>query len=103
VGRGGGEGEPELLARCYRACLALAGEHALRTVAFPAISTGIYGYPLEPATRIAVEEARRGLTGHPRLARVTFCCFSERDLAVYDRVAAELLGAPVTAPGGAPP
>lgn len=92
VWRGGGQGEPEQLASCYREALRLAAEASLRTVAFPAISTGAYGYPLEPASRIAVGEVRRGLAAHPGLARVVFCCFSDRDLAVYDRVAAELLG-----------
>src|SRR2546430_3770698 len=56
VWRGGGYGEPDLLARCYRNSLALAAAHGVRTIAFPAISTGIYGYPLEAATRIAITE-----------------------------------------------
>jgi O-acetyl-ADP-ribose deacetylase (regulator of RNase III) len=92
VWRGGDRGEPELLAACYREALRLAAAAGLRTVAFPAISTGVYGYPLEPATRVALAEVRRGLAAAPSLARVVLCCFSERDLAVYDAVAAELLG-----------
>src|ERR687897_809008 len=58
VWHGGGRGEPELLAGCYRSALALANERGARSIAFPAISTGIYGYPVEPATEIAVREAR---------------------------------------------
>ena len=92
VWRGGQHGEPELLASCYRGCLRLAAEHGLASIAFPAISTGVYGYPLEPATRLAVAEVRRGLAAYPALERVILCCFSELALEVYDRVAAELLG-----------
>ena len=63
VWHGGRNGEPELLASCYRTSLALAREHACRTVAFPAISCGIFGYPVEEATRIAVREIREALDG----------------------------------------
>ena len=89
VWRGGTHGEPDLLAACYRNSLALAAAHACRTVAFPCISTGVYGYPLEPAARIALREARDYLSraaaqGHgEREMEVVFCCFSERDAAVY--------------------
>jgi O-acetyl-ADP-ribose deacetylase (regulator of RNase III) len=92
VWHGGGRGEDALLASCYRECLRLAAEHGLRSLAFPAISTGAYGFPLERATRIAVEELRRGLEAHPEIERVVLCCFSASDLAVYDRVAGEMLG-----------
>ncbi|MFL5262953.1 MAG: O-acetyl-ADP-ribose deacetylase [Anaeromyxobacteraceae bacterium] len=92
VWRGGEHGEDALLASCYRESLRLAAECDLRSIAFPAISTGAYGFPLERATRIAIEEVRRGLALHPVVARAVFCCFSDGDLAVYDRVAAELLG-----------
>jgi O-acetyl-ADP-ribose deacetylase len=61
VWRGGGHGEPELLASCYRVCLALAEERGVRRISFPAISTGVYGYPVEQAARIAVGEVRRHL------------------------------------------
>jgi O-acetyl-ADP-ribose deacetylase len=88
----GGGGEDALLARCYRESLRLAAQHGLRSLAFPAISTGAYGFPLERATRIAVAEVARGLRDRPDLERVVLCCFSERDLEVYDRVAGELLG-----------
>ena len=92
VWHGGERGEDDLLASCYRASLELAVRHALRTIAFPAISTGAYGFPLERATRIALEQVRRGLASHDQLQHVVMCCFSDQDLAVYDRAAGELLG-----------
>ncbi len=88
---GGDRDEDETLARCYRSALELAATHGVRSIAFPAISTGAYGFPLERATRIAVREVRDGLAAHPHVERAVFCCFSPGDLAVYDRVAAELL------------
>jgi len=91
VWRGGGAGEPELLARCYRESLRLAAERGLSDLAFPAISTGVYGYPIEPATRIALAEGKAGLLRWPGLARIVYCCFSERDREVYERVAGEML------------
>jgi O-acetyl-ADP-ribose deacetylase (regulator of RNase III) len=84
VWRGGGAGEDEALARCYRNALRIAGEAGLRSVAFPAISTGAYGFPLERATRIAVEEVRRVLEAGGPVERVVFCCFSARDREVYE-------------------
>lgn len=92
VWRGGGAGEDQALAGCYREALRLAAERRARSVAFPAISTGVYGFPLERATRIAVPEVKAGLQRHPSLERVVLCCFAARDLEVYDRVAKELLG-----------
>lgn len=83
VWRGGSHGEPALLAACYRNSLALALQHDLSSIAFPAISTGIYGYPLEAATTIAVAEAHRWAATQPKPERVIFCCFSDRDAAVY--------------------
>ncbi|MGZ3582461.1 MAG: O-acetyl-ADP-ribose deacetylase [Ktedonobacterales bacterium] len=80
---GGGYGEPDLLARCYRNSLALAAAHGVRTIAFPAISTGIYGYPLEPATRIAVTETRRFLESDETLEEVRFVCHGDAAYAVY--------------------
>ena len=82
VWAGGSRGEPEALASCYRNALRLAEEHGLRSIAFPAISTGAYGYPMEEATRIAVREARAFEKTHPHL-RILFCCFSPPDAAVY--------------------
>ncbi len=89
VWRGGEEGEADLLAACYRNSLTLAARHELSSIAFPAISTGVYGYPLEPATRIAVSSVRAFLAGSAATPlSVLFCCFSARDLAVYKQVLA---------------
>ena len=81
VWNGGDKNEPELLARCYRNSLALAGKHGLKSIAFPAISTGIYGYPKEPATEIAVREVRE----HATIDRVIFCCFDNATAELYRR------------------
>ncbi len=91
VWRGGGSGEADLLARCYREALRLCREHALGSVAFPAISTGVYGYPIEAATRVALATVRDGLADEALPRRAVFCCFSPGDLAVYERIAAEVL------------
>lgn len=83
VWHGGNRNEAELLARCYRNSFALAESYGLQRIAFPAISTGIYGYPLPQATAIAVRETRAWLQGHALPARVIFCCFSADAAAVY--------------------
>ena len=75
VWQGGAHGEPALLARCYRRCYEVAGEQGIESIAFPAIGTGVYGYPLDRATRIAVTETRRHLEGGSELRTVTFACF----------------------------
>ena len=80
---GGGRGERELLASAYRESLALAAGHVLTSVAFPAISTGIYGFPLEEATGIAVATVRAAVQSAPAITRVVFVCFSEEALAAY--------------------
>jgi O-acetyl-ADP-ribose deacetylase (regulator of RNase III) len=78
VWSGGGNGEPDLLASCYSTALALAGDNGLRSIAFPAISTGVYRFPAERAARIAVDTVISGLSESPRgVARVVLCCFSE--------------------------
>ncbi|WP_417518470.1 O-acetyl-ADP-ribose deacetylase [Minwuia sp.] len=77
---GGDSGEPDLLAACYRNSLALAMQHGIASIAFPAISTGIYGYPLEEATEIAVNTV---LATRDRPERVIFCCFSEQAAEAY--------------------
>jgi len=94
VWQGGARGEPELLASCYRESLRLAGERGLASIAFPAISTGVYRYPLEAATRVALAEGAAGLVRWPTLRRIVYCCFSERDLQVCQAVAAALGLAP---------
>ena len=83
VWQGGSAGEPELLAGAYRSALALAEGHQLRSVAFPAISTGVFGYPLAPATGIAVAEAERFLTAARQVQEVIFACFGPEVLASY--------------------
>lgn len=85
VYRDGRQGEPEKLAACYRNSLALAAENGCKTVAFPSISTGVYGYPINDAAQIAVREVRDFLVRHPEF-EVTFCCFSDRDRSVYERL-----------------
>jgi len=84
VWRGGTAGEPELLASCYRRSLEVAAERGLTTIAFPSISTGVYGYPIEQATRIAVDTVAEFLRQSAPGIEVTFCCFSKRDLEIYE-------------------
>ena len=88
VWHGGDRGEPDLLASAYRRALEVAGEAGARSIAFPAISTGIFGYPLEPATEIAVRTART--TDVDGLELVRFVCFDAATLVAYER---ELAGA----------
>lgn len=82
VWQGGARGEDDLLESCYRAALALAGEHRLSSIAFPAISTGVYRFPLDRATRIAVRTVAE-ILGDASEMTATFCCFSDRALAAY--------------------
>jgi len=83
VWHGGGAGEDEALASCYRTALSLAGGARLASIAFPAISTGIYGFPRDRAARIAHETVRGEAPAHASLARVIFCCFSEADAEIH--------------------
>jgi len=84
VWHGGAQGEPELLANCYRSCFALAHRHGLHTIAFPAISTGVYGYPKEAAARIAVAEIRQALAADPELRGVMLVCFNPATRIAYE-------------------
>jgi O-acetyl-ADP-ribose deacetylase (regulator of RNase III) len=88
VWRGGGEGEAALLAACYRRSLEVARAIGARTLAFPAISTGVYGYPAEPAAHIAVATVRDTALALDSFDEIVFCCFSERDLQLYERTLA---------------
>lgn len=80
----GGRGEPELLASCYRESLKLAAAHSLKTIAFPAISCGAYGYPLDQAVRIAVRECASFAAANPLPENIIFACFDQATLAAYD-------------------
>ena len=78
--------EPELLASCYRNSLRVAAEHGANSIAFPCISTGVYGYPVELAARVAVASVRSSLPELDSIREVIFCCFSAGDFAVYQRL-----------------
>lgn len=86
VWHGGGDGEAELLASCYRESLRLAAEHGAISLAFPCISTGVYGYPFEDAARIAVATVESSLQEFGTISEVIFCCFSAGDADVYRRL-----------------
>lgn len=89
VWSGGLKGEEQLLAGCYRKAVELAGLHGLRSLAFSAISTGVYGYPKGPAARVAVKAVKEALAQLPSPLEVIFCCFSKDDLEIYETVLAE--------------
>jgi len=91
VWRGGSHGEPELLAEAYRNSLKLAVSKGLKTIAFPAISTGAYGYPIEEASRIALRTVREFLEREDGLDEVVFVLFTGSSLKVYERAAREIL------------
>lgn len=84
VWRGGGKDEAALLASCYRRAIEIAAARELASIAFPAISTGIYGYPLALAAKVAVSTVREALLAAPGIGEVVFCCFSDADLALYE-------------------
>jgi len=85
VWRGGTSGEPALLASCYRRCIEVAAANGIATLAFPAISTGVYGYPVESAAQLAVATVRASLQAFPQIQEVVFCCFSLADLQIYEK------------------
>lgn len=89
VWRGGTSGEPELLASCYRRSLQVADANGVRTIAFPSISTGIYGYPVDLAASVAISTVREAVEDL-EIQSITFCCFSESDLHVYEAALAQL-------------
>ncbi|CDX31038.1 conserved hypothetical protein [Mesorhizobium sp. ORS 3359] len=89
VWQGGGKGEAELLASCYRRSLAIASDQGFLTIAFPAISTGIYGYPKVEATGIAVDTVIDFLQQDPLLETITFCCFDDQTAELYRQAVAD--------------
>jgi O-acetyl-ADP-ribose deacetylase (regulator of RNase III) len=89
VWRDGQHDEDELLASCYRSCLALAEENGIRTIAFPSISTGAYGFPIERAARIAVRETKKFLEGNASVERVLLVCFGKGARTIYSQSLAE--------------
>lgn len=84
IWRGGLQGEPELLASCYRRSLAIAQKHGLKSIAFACISTGAYGYPPEKAAIVAVKTCQDYLKSHNYKCEIIFCCFSKSDLEIYN-------------------
>ena len=85
VWHGGNHGEPALLASCYRSCLELASLHGCKTVDFPSISTGVYHFPLEKASVIAIKCIAEYLSEHPEIERVRMCCFDAKTKSYYDK------------------
>ncbi len=90
VWHGGKSGEPELLAQAYQNSLALALKNRFKTVAFPSISTGAYGYPIQAASRVALEAVANFILQNDVMSEVVFVLFSERDLKTYAKVLAEI-------------
>jgi len=92
VWRGGNHDEDELLASCYRSCFALVEQHGIKTVAFPSISTGAYGFPMDRAARIAVRETKNFLDRNQPVEKAVLVCFGASALAIYKRVLTEICG-----------
>jgi O-acetyl-ADP-ribose deacetylase (regulator of RNase III) len=90
VWRDGSNGEDDLLAGCYRSCFAMAGEHGVRTIAFPSISTGAYGFPMERAARVALREMLAARQANPTLERVMAVCFGRDALRVHREALADV-------------
>ena len=86
VWQGGQANESELLASCYQRSFELAITKEVKSIAFPSISTGIYGYPIEHASKVAVETIQSLILEQPLLEEIVFCCFSHRDLEVYNDI-----------------
>jgi O-acetyl-ADP-ribose deacetylase len=93
VWHGGASGEPALLASCYRRSIEVAAANGILTLAFPGISTGVYGYPVELAAKVAVTTVRSALQAFPAIQEVIFCCFSQGDLRVYEGLLSEAAAA----------
>jgi O-acetyl-ADP-ribose deacetylase (regulator of RNase III) len=91
VWRGGTDGEPVQLASCYRRCLEIADANRIATIAFPSISTGIYGYPIELAANVAIDSVHTTMANLSSVREVTVCCFSPNDLVVYQQYRSQYL------------
>jgi O-acetyl-ADP-ribose deacetylase len=87
----GQHGEDDLLASCYRSCLALVEQHGIRTIAFPSISTGAYGFPMERAARIAVRETKAFLERNPSVAKVRLVCFGRSAFQIHSQAVNEAI------------
>lgn len=85
VWHGGARGEADLLASCYRRAIELAAAHGLRSMAFPSISTGVYGYPIAQAADVAIDAVIEATEAHPQINEVIFCCFSAGDARIYEQ------------------
>lgn len=92
IWKDGKRGEEEKLAKCYRSCLELVEKHEIRTVAFPAISTGAYGFPFDLAARIAVTEVTRFLQTNKRVEKIILICWNKRAMDYYTQALAEIIG-----------
>ena len=92
VWRGGKANEEQLLENCYRHSLQLAIQHDIKTIAFPSISTGIYGFPIDKASRIATRTVKAFLEDHKSIQHVTFVCFGQHDYQVYQKAVADTFG-----------
>ena len=84
VWRGGGDGEPELLASCYRRAIELAAQHDCRRVAFPAISTGVYGYPVDAGAEVAIAATREAMAANPVVEEARFWLFNDQALEAFE-------------------
>lgn len=91
VWHGGGQGEPELLASAYRRCFEVAHQHGIRSIAFPAVSAGVYGYPMREAALIALTAARDAVEKYPELERIILVQFSDGALQIYREAASRLV------------
>ena len=86
VWQGGAHDEEQLLRSCYRRCMEVAAAKGVRTIAFPSISTGVFGYPIQQAACVAVAAASDGAAEFPTIDEIIFCCFSAADLAIYEKM-----------------